>query len=209
MTANKRKRLVHGVGINNADYSVTSHSVVGGKKVVTGMCSAYASWINMLCRCYCDSFKAKNKTYSDCFVCDDWLIFLNYKKWFDDNYVCGYQLDKDIINIGNKEYSPKNCAFVHKKVNSFLVLRGASRGKYLIGASFEKATGKFKARCSNTVTGKIENLGRFDDEVSAHLAWAKRKSEIAIDLSSSKYVTTEAIILALISIDFRLNKDLS
>lgn len=60
----------------------------------------------------------KNKpTYEGCTVCDEWLYFSNFKKWFDENYIEGFQLDKDIIIRGNKVYSPQTCCFVPKEIN--------------------------------------------------------------------------------------------
>ena len=74
--------------------------------------NAKSCWKNMIKRC---DNKLKNRKY-DCYCCDEWLIFENFKKWFDKNY---YQienermaLDKDILFKGNKIYSPETCIFV-------------------------------------------------------------------------------------------------
>ena len=47
------------------------------------------------------------------------------------------------------------------------------------GASFRNDVGKFMARCQNQITGEEEFLGYFDDPFEAHLAWKKRKYELA------------------------------
>jgi len=81
---------------------------------------SYKYWSNMLRRCYFD----KTKCYEDVFVCDEWLCFENFEKWYNDNYKeCGIDLclDKDIISYKNgyeKIYSPKNCRFIPKEINS-------------------------------------------------------------------------------------------
>lgn len=83
---------------------------------------SYNVWWGMLERCF-DSEETyiKTPTYNDCFVCDDWLYFENFEKWYNDNYyeICGekIELDKDILFPKNKEYSPNNCIFVPKSIN--------------------------------------------------------------------------------------------
>lgn len=47
----------------------------------------------------------------------------------------GNQLDKDILNPGNKEYSPDNCIFVTQDINLLLNSRAKCRGKYPQGVS--------------------------------------------------------------------------
>lgn len=73
--------------------------------------------VQQLRRCY----NKKSKGYSTygakgVHVCDEWLYFSNFKKWFDENYVDGLCIDKDIKNIldenGNRYYSPESCIFV-------------------------------------------------------------------------------------------------
>ena len=47
-----------------------------------------------------------------CSVCEEWKHFSNFKKWFDENYIEGFDIDKDILIKGNKVYSPEACSFV-------------------------------------------------------------------------------------------------
>lgn len=51
-------------------------------------------------------------------MCKEWHMYENFYKWFKDNYIEGFSLDKDIAIEGNKEYSPTACAFVPQSVNS-------------------------------------------------------------------------------------------
>ena len=44
--------------------------------------------------------------------------FSGFGKWFDDNNIDGYHLDKDIKVKGNKVYSPDTCLFVSHKDNN-------------------------------------------------------------------------------------------
>ena len=61
---------------------------------------SYEIWCKMLKRCY-DPTSIDRPTYKNCSVCDEWLYFENFEKWFDKNYyeipnekMC---LDKDIL----------------------------------------------------------------------------------------------------------------
>ena len=80
---------------------------------------AYAIWSSMVRRCYsAKDHEALYKTYKDCSVCAEWLNFQNFAEWFDENYIEGYDLDKDIKIDGNKIYSPEFCLFVTKTENT-------------------------------------------------------------------------------------------
>jgi hypothetical protein len=172
--------LTYGVGINDADYSISNYSVSGSKKHLLYRCNYFSAWKGMLMRCYSEKYKSKKPTYLGCSVCEEWLTFSNFKKWMENQDWHGKQLDKDILCAGNKIYSPDNCCFVSAKLNNFLTSSGATRGEYLIGASFHAKKKAFEVRCSNPFTGKIEYLGAYSDDIQAHKAWAKRKSEIAL-----------------------------
>ena len=77
----------------------------------------YAAWSGMIKRCYEEKRLKRNPTYRDCTVCDEWRNFQSFAKWFEKNYIEGYQLDKDILVDGNKIYSPEFCSFVTPKEN--------------------------------------------------------------------------------------------
>ena len=99
---------VYGIGIN--DY----RGVVRHKGVYI---RSYAIWASMLARCYDKSYLKREPAYVGCSVCKEWLQFSVFKKWFDNHYVDGYVLDKDVLKSGNKVYSPENCAFIPVEIN--------------------------------------------------------------------------------------------
>ena len=193
----KRNRLVQGVGINDADYNVTKHENINGKLVQVWMCPFYKTWKDMLMRCFSESYQQRQSTYRGCKPCDNWLIFSNFKKWMETQDWQGKQLDKDLLIEGNKVYSPETCIFVDRKVNNFVIDRGAKRGKYMIGVSWWENSGKFKAGCGNPFTGEKEYLGYFTDELEGHLAWKARKHELACMLADSEYCTDPRLAEAL------------
>ena len=57
-------------------------------------------------------------TYIGCTVCIEWNNFQNFAGWFNENYIEGYDLDKDIKVNGNKVYSPVTCLIVTPKENT-------------------------------------------------------------------------------------------
>jgi len=193
-----KKRLVYGVGVNDADYVVEVRKTTGyveGKqkrKLVWG-CHYYQTWKNMLNRCYSEKWYIKNPTYIGCYVCDEWKRFSNFKRWMEQQNWEGNQLDKDLLFPNNKFYSPDTCVFVSKRVNTFLTERGTSRGQYPIGVHCMK---KKKNRVNeynkpyiakvNDGTGTQKHLGCFATPEEAHQAWLTAKLEQAKILAAEQ-----------------------
>lgn len=175
----KLSRSVYGIGIIGAgDYLVSKN----GKQV-----REYKVWKGMIERCYEKSSRAyPYYGMKGVSVCDEWHNFQNFAKWYCDNHPkdgISYQLDKDLKAIGNKVYSPETCMFVSPKVNTFTLCRDRLSGDFLVGVNFDKRSGRFVAMCNNTFTSINEYLGCFSCELKAHLAWRKRKSELAYKLA--------------------------
>ena len=99
------RRPLFGVGINDV-------------KEYTRGTKAYLVWKSMLSRCYSGYTQSTNPAYVGCSVCEEWLTFSKFKEWFEQNYIPGNQLDKDILEPGNRVYSPDTCCFVPKKLNA-------------------------------------------------------------------------------------------
>lgn len=76
-------------------------------------------WSSMISRCY--NIKDKDyKNYGELgfYVCDEWLNFQNYAKWYEENYIENYVVDKDVLYKNNKIYSPNTCRFIPIAINS-------------------------------------------------------------------------------------------
>ena len=166
-----KTKLIYGVGINDVEFSVKP--TISGKQIKH---PAYISWCSMLQRAYSDKYKSTNPTYTGVEVCAEWLLFTNFAKWFKDNYIKGYQLDKDILVKDNKIYNPEACIFVPSNINSFLILSNNSSGLLPIGVTLHK--GRFRSQIRKYKTK--EYLGLFDTKEEAHQAWQKSKLEQAI-----------------------------
>ena len=198
------KKLIHGVGVNDANY-VTQVKVCTGEKYPKGsnrqvliwVCPFYLKWKDMLTRCYSGKYHLSRPTYKDCTVCEDWLLFSDFRKWMVVQNWKDKHLDKDILVEDNKIYSPTTCIFVFKKVNTFIGDRAAARGKYLIGSTLPKGKSRFSSQCNNPFKDKGDprkyHIGYFNTEIEAHLAWKKRKHEYACALANSEYVTDERV----------------
>lgn len=175
----RESKLVYGVGKNDADYEVCVFSRVNGQRTIMWQSPFYRRWVAMLRRCYSERYQKTRPSYAGCTVCEEWKTFSNFRMWMEVQDWEGKALDKDILAIDKKQYSPDTCVFISIELNNFLTDCRKTRGAYLIGASLEKDTGLFKASCNNPLTKRLENLGRFKSEVEAHLAWKKRKHELA------------------------------
>jgi len=97
------RRSVYGIGFFGIGKHVSSRNGVELNK--------YTAWSNMLERCYSESFHKNRPKYSDCFVCDEWLNYQNFADWYEENYIEGMHVEKDILIDGNRCYSPGTCSF--------------------------------------------------------------------------------------------------
>lgn len=141
---------------------------------------AYALWQKMLGRVYNES-SLTNLSYRGVEVCTEWLNFQNFAAWFYsqkyskavDTKKRSYELDKDILSIGNKVYSPKTCSFVPREINTILVKRDKMRGELPVGVMYHKIGKKFQARLS--YFGKGVSLGLFKTSEEAFQAYKTAK----------------------------------
>lgn len=94
----------------------------------------YKYWTSMIDRCYGTNNIERHNNYLDCFVCEEWLCFANFEKWFKDNYYKipnkKMQLDKDLISLcTNKIYCPEYCRFVPTDINHLFSTLFSSQNK--------------------------------------------------------------------------------
>lgn len=195
MSKGKKKKLVQGVGINDAGYPINKKECINGKRKVSWACPYYARWCNMLVRCYSESYQNKYPTYKGCSVCEKWLLFSNFKAWMEKQDWVGKHLDKDFISKGNKIYSPDTCVFVDKLVNTFLIDYEASKGVLPLGVSPKEYSRSkpFRAECSDPFKLRRHYIGYFTTPEEAHLAWKTRKHQYAVELANSEHVTDERV----------------
>lgn len=157
-----------------------------------GVCSSegialreYTMWSDMLRRCYCEKFKQKYLTYTNCETSNNFKNFPFFKSWCNEQIGFnndGWQLDKDILIKGNKVYSEDLCVFVPQEINTFFTKRDLKRGEYLVGVSYNKRDRKFVVNLSFEGS-KIIHKG-FDTELEAFLAYKTEKALCAKKLAN-------------------------
>lgn len=143
---------------------------------------SYSTFTGMIERCYCPKSLKRYPSYIGCYVHPTWHSFQNFAKWFEDNYVEGYHLDKDILLKGNKIYSPDNCCFVPPEINTILTKTDKKRGLLPIGVS--AINNRFRSHISQNK--KRIHLGTFDNPNDAFNIYKKSK-EVAIKKVANKY----------------------
>ncbi len=171
------RKLIYNVAINDADYltkPIINNKIVG--------CPYYTVWSNMLQRSYSDNYKSNNPSYNGCTVCEDWLTFSTFKSWMKKQDWKGKSLDKDILVLGNKIYSPEACIFVEQYINTLLTFNKSNKGKYTPGVNYCKQSNKFEARC-RTDNGRIR-LGLFNTPEEATSAYNTFKKQHIIDIAN-------------------------
>lgn len=187
----RKRRLVCGVGVNDADYKVTY--MFEGKRHT---CKFYYTWHNMLKRCYSGTLKERHPSYENAVCCEKWLLFSNFKAWMMTQDWEGKQLDKDLLFPQNKLYSPETCLFIACNLNKFLTIRQNDRGPWPVGVTFDKKFGKFRADRGTGKRGERCFLGYFDTPEEAHAAWAQSKIEQATQFAAEQHnpIVAEALI---------------
>lgn len=137
---------------------------------------AYKTWSSMMTRAYCKIYKKSQPTYDGCSVADIWHNFQNFAEWFynqPNSTTVGFDLDKDLLFFGNKQYSQETCTFAPHAINSLLIDSAAIRGDLPIGV--KKLKDKFQARVKKY--GKLEHIGTFDTPEEAYDAYKKEKQQ--------------------------------
>ena len=179
-----RRKPVYGVGINDAQYE--TQQFVDGKQV---SCPYYSTWRGILQRCYSASYQERQPTYLGCTVCDEWLIFSNFKSWMKSEDWKGKALDKDILEPGNKIYSSVTCLFVTGAVNGLLNNSRSARGEWPQGVCWHKQAGSFQAQC--WVNNVYKFLGCFSNPDEAANAYNSTKAK---EITRIAYLQTDVRI---------------
>jgi len=141
---------------------------------------AYKTWKSMLARCYDkkSQLNSKNTSYINCSVSKDWLCFQIFAKWFEENHVDGWQIDKDILFKGNKIYSSETCIFVPAELNiafsSIVKKRNSTIGIINYGEKF-----KSEIRCNNV----RKYLGTFNTKEEAFESYKNEKENYIKELA--------------------------
>lgn len=158
-------RKVVGVGINDVVGSVLGEEY-------------YKAWIRMLRRAYSPKCHKYQPAYTNVTVSEDWHYLSNFKKWFEENYVEGYALDKDLLSRGAKVYSAETCCYIPPEINSALVHSSSNMGVHENHNKFETIVNRYGKRCF---------MGSFNTRAEAVNAYIKGKIAYIKELGESYY----------------------
>lgn len=152
----------------------------------------YNSWYQMLRRCFDEQIKENKPTYKDVTCCEEWLQYENFYQWLisQENYEKWRTLkwsavDKDILNKGNKFYSPENCLLVPVNVNNLFVKHDALRGEYPIGVSL--INGKYIAKCTNPIKNATVTIGVYNTPEEAFKAYKEYKENLIKEIADIEF----------------------
>jgi hypothetical protein len=163
------RNIIEGIGINDADYVVSTKR--NGKRFT---CPYYRTWHNMMKRCYAPNSHISQPTYKECSVCMEWHTFSVFREWMVRQDWQDKELDKDILKPGNKVYSPENCMFVTRAINSLVHPRAPRRASIPTGVWFDLGAGKWRAEF--TAYGKKRYVGLYYTSMAAGRAYRKAKA---------------------------------
>lgn len=147
---------------------------------------SFHTWNNILYRCYY-STKNRDASYNQCEVCDEWMLFSNFKRWFEDKcngYIEGHDIDKDILVKGNKIYSPDTCCFLPPEINKCFIRQKRSKNNLPIGVA-KHSSGRYYSRV--TIHGNLKHLGMFDTPLEAFNAYKIAKEQYIKELAEKYF----------------------
>ena len=193
-----KRSLVFGAGVNDWAGNIS----VNGKKIWE-----YKLWSNMLKRCFSGEYKQKYPTYEGVTCSKDWLsmtTFMEDVSQMKGFGLSGWELDKDILQKGNKLYSKDTCCFVPHEINMLLIKRDNCRGEWPVGVDFHKASGKFRAQLR--INGKTKFLGYFTSPEEAFQVYRTAKeAQIKVVAHKWKHLLDERVFQALLAYEVAID----
>jgi len=173
---NPYRPSIFGVGfIGEGNYKITKKG---------SLTKVYETWASMLRRCYSKLYQNRYPTYKNCTVCEKWHNLQVFGVWFDENYVDGWHLDKDLLTENNKTYSTETCIFLPPKLNTFLTNIQSSNTSGYTGVCWSKNSNKWQASIKSK--GKQKYLGYYNDIAEAAEAY-KRARKIEAEKLKEEY----------------------
>lgn len=143
----------------------------------------YFAWHEMARRTTDPEYQARYPTYKDTWVCEEWKLFSNFLNWsLANGHRKGLCLDKDIIVIDNKCYSPDACVFVSNAVNVLLTHKQSGNSGLPIGVSYQEFNSKgYKLskpyQVQFNINGKKKSFKGHATPEEAGLVYGREKSK--------------------------------
>ena len=171
--------LVCGWGLSDLK---TEYKGADGQRI---RCPFSTKWSDMVMRVHSEKYLQKMPSYIGCSITNDWQRASTFKVWMEGQIWQGLELDKDILFVGNKIYSPETCAFIPKYVNYCFLTKQGGRGDCPLGVTtaVEKRypgyvpSNPYVARVNDGL-GNYLALGRYAEQMDAHRAWQLAKADV-------------------------------
>lgn len=123
------------------------------------------------------------KAYAGCSICfESFNEFCNWNR-MQYGYMDGWELDKDLLS-GYFVYSQSTCCLIPSKLNNLMQGVGSWKRGELVGASFFKRDGNWRAYGNDNY--KQVHLGYHNSQVSAHNAWRVHKASKLAEFNLSE-----------------------
>lgn len=159
----------------------------------------HSIWTHMLRRCYCPETQIKKPTYVGCEVDARFLKFQAFAEWASKQpgSLADWQLDKDILILGNKIYGPDTCAFVPPELNKAMRRVATKPNGLPIGVTLSGRGKKYRA--SVCINDSYEHIGHFETVEEAFNAHVVRKCEHMLYLAEKwRFMISDRVYSAII-----------
>lgn len=161
---------------------------------------SYMKWKGMRSRCQVGGSVQKNHpTYIGCEMSDTFSDFQLFTDWHVQQVGYGldkYELEKDILFSGNKEYNDETCVLVPPSLNTFFVANDATRGEWPQGVYWKKIKCKYVAALR--IAGRTKHIGYYTTAEAASAAYKKAKEAEAYRwyerLRDGEFIVDERVI---------------
>lgn len=147
-----------------------------GKQFIT---PAYAVWKARLKAVY-GNVKSKH-VYDGTSFCNEWRNFQNFAEWFYKQvkkYGKGGYVDKDLLFLGNRVYSPVTCCYVPPAINTLFT--GNTKGYKGI---HQCKNGKWEASVGGGKKGVTKYLGMYESSEVATQVYKDAKMKHVRDVA--------------------------
>lgn len=160
----------------------------------------YQQWKNMLLRCYVKA--ERHHAYEDAKVCEEWLNFQTFAKWYDEHYYeieGSLQIDKDIKYPRNTIYSPQTCLLTPQKINLMFMNKSNNRG---LPNGITRQGNNYSAKYNG------EHIGTYPTLEEAYQQQTKKKKEVIVELANEyKDVMPKYIYDIVVGYEFDIRND--
>ena len=193
---NNHKSPVNGKGVHDVDGDYNS--------------AALRRWYGIMARTDSMCQKQEYPSYKGVSVCDEWLLFSNFKQWLENpanGFLPGYHVDKDLLVKGNRIYSPDTCCLLPPEINTMLTLQHRKNKDLPLGVT--------RARYSSSryiAVYRRVRLGTFDTPEDAFLAYKHAKESHIKNVAKSYFLNnkiTQKVYEALMNYSIDINDGLS